>query len=70
MSDQIDTSCLIELENLDQVDPVKGATCRAEAQEILANPSVAIRIRTAIADLLMQANQKLGLRNVVGEDSY
>ena len=70
MSEQIETRCLIELENLDQVDLVQGADCRAEAQELLANPSVALKVRTAIADLLMQANQTLVLKNVVSEDSY
>jgi len=69
-SDQMETRCLIDLENLDQSDLVQGAECRAEAQEILANPSVALRVRTAIADLLLQANQALVVKNVVGEDSY
>lgn len=69
MSDQ-ESRCLTELENLDQADAVQGAICREEAQELLANHSVTLKARTAIADLLMQANQTLVLKNVVGEDSY
>ncbi|MEB3191485.1 MAG: hypothetical protein VKL42_14180 [Snowella sp.] len=59
-----------ELENLDQADPVEGAKCREQVQEIFANPSIAVRIKTAIADLLMQANQALVLKTVKEEDSY
>ncbi len=69
MSHTIDQLCA-ELETLDQVDPVVGAGYRTEAQEVLANPSITLRIKTAIADLLMQANQQLVYKNVTGEDSY
>jgi hypothetical protein len=58
------------LEELDRDDPVESATYREQAQEILANPSIALKIRTAIADLLLQANQQLSLKNVGSEDSY
>lgn len=58
------------LEQLDSTDPVESATYREQAQDILANPKVALKIRTAIADLLMQANQQLTLKTVGGEDSY
>ena len=70
MSEQIEARCLVELENLDQVDPVQGAACREEAQELLADSSVTLKVRTAIADSLMQANQALSVKNVVSEDSY
>jgi hypothetical protein len=58
------------LEQLDGSDPVQSATYREQAQDILANPNIALKIRTAIADLLMQANQQLTLKTVGGEDSY
>jgi hypothetical protein len=70
MSEKTEARCLVELENLDQVDPVQGAACREEAQELLADPSVTLKVRTAIADSLMQANQALSVKNVVSEDSY
>jgi DNA-directed RNA polymerase subunit F len=69
MSETIEELCT-ELEHLDQVDAVEGAKCRERVQEIFANPSIAVRIKTAIADLLMQANQTLVLKTVEGEDSY
>lgn len=70
MSEQKSANCLVELENLDQVDLVQGAACREEAQELLADPSVELKVRTAIADSLMQANQALSVKNVVSGDSY
>jgi hypothetical protein len=70
MSEKMEARCLVELENLDQVDPVQGAACREEAQELLADSSVTLKVRTAIADSLMQANQALSVKNVVSEDSY
>jgi hypothetical protein len=59
-----------ELKKLDQLDIVEGAIYREQAQAILANPSIALKVRTAIADLLFQANQQLMLKTVGGEDSY
>ncbi|MFM7574253.1 MAG: hypothetical protein ACKO4S_14140 [Snowella sp.] len=70
MSEKMEARCLVELENLDQVDLVQGAACREAAQELLADPSVTLNVRTAIADSLMQANQALSVKNVVSEDSY
>ncbi|MBD2653329.1 MULTISPECIES: hypothetical protein [Synechocystis] len=58
------------LETLDQAETVQGAEYREQAQAFLANSSVALRFKTAIADLLMQANQRLVLKTVQGEDSY
>jgi hypothetical protein len=66
---QIDTLCHA-LETLDQAETVQGAEYRQQAQEILASPSVALRIKTAIADLLMQANQRLVLKTVGSDESY
>jgi hypothetical protein len=66
---QIDTLCHA-LETLDQAETVQGAEYRQQAQEILASPSVALRFKTAIAELLMQANQRLVLKTVGGDESY
>lgn len=70
MSDSPET-LYSELQNLDfsQVDAVKGAQYRAEAQEVLANPSIALKIRRAIADLMIQANQQLTLKTVGNDDN-
>ena len=65
----IDTLCQA-LETLDQAETVQVADYRQQAQDILASPSVALRIKTAIADLLMQANQRFVLKTVRGEESY
>ncbi|MFN9173252.1 MAG: hypothetical protein ACK58N_01700, partial [Synechocystis sp.] len=58
------------LETLDQAETVQGAEYRQQAQEILASPSVALRIKTAIADLFMQDNQRLVLKTVGSDESY
>ncbi len=59
-----------KLENLDNGNLVESAKYREEAQNILANPTIALKIRMAIADLLIQANQQLMLKTVVGDESY
>jgi hypothetical protein len=59
-----------ELERLDRVDAVTGAIYRKQAQEILADPAIALNVKVAIADLLFQANRRLTLASTVNEDSY
>jgi hypothetical protein len=59
-----------ELLDLDQVDADKGADLRQKAQEILAETSIDLPIREAIADSLSQGNQLLTLKTVGKEDSY
>jgi hypothetical protein len=59
-----------ELLDLDQVDADKGADLRQKAQEILAEPSIDLPIREAIADSLSEGNQLLTLKTVGKEDSY
>lgn len=60
-----------ELENLDRVDLVTGAIYREQAQDILANPAIALTVRKAIADLLTQANQRIAMMTTAkSEDSY
>ena len=59
-----------ELLDLDQVDADTGADLRQKAQEILAETSIDLPIREAIADSLSQANQLLTLKTVGKEESY
>ncbi|MDB9434268.1 hypothetical protein [Microcystis aeruginosa] len=59
-----------ELLDLDQVDTDTGADLRQQAQEILAETSIDLPIREAIADSLSQGNQLLTLKTVGKEESY
>lgn len=59
-----------ELLDLDQVDADTGADLRQKAQEILAETSIDLPIREAIADSLCQGNQLLTLKTVGKEESY
>ncbi|CCI33702.1 hypothetical protein [Microcystis sp. T1-4] len=59
-----------ELLDLDQVDADTGADLRQKAQEILAETSIDLPIREAIADSLSQGNQLLTLKTVGKEESY
>ncbi|CAO4998443.1 hypothetical protein N0824_03480 [Microcystis sp. 0824] len=59
-----------ELLDLDQVDADTGADLRQKAQEILAETSIDLLIREAIADSLSQGNQLLTLKTVGKEESY
>jgi hypothetical protein len=58
------------LEQLEQVDIVQSASYREEAQEVLADSTVSLKWRRAIADRLNQANHDLALHTVGSEDSY
>jgi hypothetical protein len=58
------------LQNIDHVDPVTSAIYREQAQEVLATPSITLKLRTAIADRLNRANNDLALHTVGSEDSY
>jgi hypothetical protein len=59
-----------ELLELDRASTDTGADLRQQAQEVLAEPSIALPVREAIADSLSQANQLLTLKTVGREDSY
>ena len=59
-----------ELLDLDQVDADTGSDLRQKAQEILAETSIDLPIREAIADSLSQGNQLLTLKTVGREESY
>lgn len=58
------------LAQLEQGDLVQSASYREEAQEVLADNSVSLQLRQAIADRLNQANHDLALHTVGSEDSY
>ena len=58
------------LKKIDEVDPVTGALYRQEAQDVLATPKIALKIRQAIAELLNQANRQLAMKTAGSEDSY
>jgi hypothetical protein len=55
---------------LEQVDPVKSALYRQQAQEILADARVSLRWRQAIANRLYRANHFLEMQTVGQDDSY
>ena len=59
-----------DLQSLEQVDTVRSAALREEAQAVLADSSVSLQWRTAIADRLNTANHMLALLTVGTEDSY
>lgn len=61
---------LDHLEQLEQVDTVQSATYREEALMLLADPSISLKWRLAIADRLNRANHDLALHTVGSEDSY
>lgn len=58
------------LQQLEQVDRVKSATYRQMAQDILADLSVSLQWREAIAERLNSANRTLGLQMANENDSY
>ncbi|NMF83239.1 MAG: hypothetical protein EA342_12120 [Leptolyngbya sp. LCM1.Bin17] len=58
------------LEELEKAGTVKSATYREEALMILADPTISLKWRLAIADRLNQANHDLALHTVGSEDSY
>ncbi|NDJ18464.1 hypothetical protein GS601_14370 [Myxacorys almedinensis A] len=58
------------LDSLEQVDVVRSAFYRELAQAVLADSKVSLPWREAIADRLNQANHRLALRTVSGNDSY
>ncbi|PSN10376.1 hypothetical protein C7293_28345 [filamentous cyanobacterium CCT1] len=58
------------LKQLEEVDTVQSALYREEAQEILADDTVSLKWRRAIADRLNRANHDLALHTVAPEESY
>lgn len=58
------------LQQLEQVDVAQSATYRQEAIAVLADTTVSLDWRNAIADRLGQTNHLLSLKNVDPEESY
>ena len=61
---------LEHLKQLEQVNTVQSALYREEAQEVLADDSISLPVRRAIADRLNQANHDLALHTVSPDESY
>ncbi len=61
---------LEHLKQLEQGNTLQSAIYREEAQEVLADDSISLKLRRAIADRLNRANHDLGLHTVTGDDSY
>jgi len=59
-----------DLANIDQMDLAKSAECRENAQQVLANPSISLNWRDAIAERLHEANHTLAIKTVTDGDSY
>jgi hypothetical protein len=59
-----------QLQELDRISPEEGAEIRQQAQEVLAEPSIDLPVREAIADSLGEANQLLTLKTATKDDSY
>lgn len=60
---------LSNLRHLDVADTATSARYRRQAQQILADPQISLKMRNAIADRLHQANNLLAIQTVSG-DSY
>lgn len=58
------------LKQLEDVGTVQSAQYREEAQQILADDTISLKWRRAIADRLNRANHDLALHTVNPEESY
>jgi hypothetical protein len=61
---------LEHLNHLEEVDTVRSAEYREEAQEVLADDTISLSLRGQVADRLHQANHDLALHTVAPEESY
>ncbi|MBE9136219.1 hypothetical protein IQ254_03210 [Nodosilinea sp. LEGE 07088] len=61
---------LEHLKHLEEVDTVQSAEYREEAQEILADDTISLKVRREVADRLNQANHDLALHTVAPDESY
>ncbi len=61
---------LEHLKQLEQGNTLQSAIYREEAQEVLADDSISLKVRGAIADRLNQANHDLALHTVSPDESY
>ncbi|MGB3203260.1 MAG: hypothetical protein WBA99_20305 [Nodosilinea sp.] len=58
------------LKQLEDVGTVQSAQYREEAQQVLADDTISLKWRRAIADRLNRANHDLALHTVNPEESY
>lgn len=61
---------LEHLKHLEEVTSVQSAEYREEAQEVLADDTISLKVRRAIADRLNRANHDLALHTVNPDESY
>ncbi len=59
-----------DLAGIGAMDVDKGAQCREQAQQVLANPKISLNWRDAIAERLHEANHILAIKTVTDDDSY
>lgn len=59
-----------DLADIGAMDVTRGAQCREQAQQVLANPKISLNWRDAIAERLHEANHILAIKTVTGDDSY
>ncbi|MEM9150492.1 MAG: hypothetical protein AAGB19_08570 [Cyanobacteria bacterium P01_F01_bin.3] len=59
-----------DLAHIDKMDLTQSAKCREQAQQVLANTSISLNWRDAIAERLHEANHTLAIKTVTGDDSY
>lgn len=59
-----------DLADIDKMNTTEGARCREMAQQVLANTSISLNWRDAIAERLHEANHTLAIKTVTGDDSY
>ena len=59
-----------DLANIDKMELSESARCREMAQQVLANTSISLNWRDAIAERLHEANHLLAVKTVTGDDSY
>jgi hypothetical protein len=59
-----------KLRALDEMDVVSGAHCRQMATQVMADPSIRLSLRQAIANRLNLADRLIEVRTIKGDDSY
>lgn len=59
-----------DLADIDKMNTTEGARCREMAQQVLANTSISLNWRDAIAERLHEANHTLAIKTVTSDDSY
>jgi hypothetical protein len=55
---------------LDEMDILSGAQCREMANQVMADPTIRLSLRQAIANRLNLADRLIEVRMIKGDDSY